>query len=620
MKNSHQGNVNVQRKTVLRWTELASGSFELLRQALISAPVLAYPSRTDKFILDCDASHECMGAVLSQVQNGNEKVIAYASKKFSKSELAYCITRKELLSVYTFTTHFKHYLLGNRFLIRTDHKALIWMLNWKKPNTAQYCNWIAELQIYDFEIQHRIGKDHINADFLSRPYDCEQCELPHADPKRKRNVKLINGESENLRRIYNIDETSDKREKNSLIRQFHNGLGHLGIEKTLLLLKESYNWPNIYEDVKDYINKCMFCAKRKVTKDKKNLGLHITANFPFQKLMIDVTGPLPKSTYGHKFVLGVIDIYSRYTMLIPLKTTDSKQIINVLFKNWVAIFGCPEMILSDGGSNLNSKMMKQFCLKFHVKKHVSSPYHPESNGTIERCFRTVKDMIYATCTETGSDWVDALPLIEIGLRASCHKSTGFSPHEIIFGCKMRLPQQKQIWSDNDQTCVEFMRKMANNRMLVRSNLKSTVKGKVESPSQNPFVVGAKVLVRKLCTFKANMLEARYFGPCTIIEKLGEKSYRLVYNGKTFKRSCDHFKICAESKEGNSVETSVVSESSYQNPIENNHENEGESIMTSIDEPEVMASGNVQENDMALTKDGRRYPVRSKKALNYYGYT
>jgi hypothetical protein len=127
-----------QKKAMILWTTECEMTFEKIKTALCSSKTLAYPLKDSTFVLDTDASHCAMGAVLSQNQNGVERVIAYASKKFTKSELNYCVTRKELLSVYTFVMHFRHYLLGSKFRIRTDHKALVWLLNWEKPNTSQY--------------------------------------------------------------------------------------------------------------------------------------------------------------------------------------------------------------------------------------------------------------------------------------------------------------------------------------------------------------------------------------------------------------------------------------------------------------------------------------------------
>ena len=163
--------------TPLVWNEELDKSFRNLKVALTSAPVLAFPSKNGRFILDTDASHDCIGAVLSQMQGSEEKVIAYASRKLSQSERQYCITRKELLSVYYFVTYFKHYLLGRHFTVRTDHRSLCWLLNWKDPNTSQYCRWRQELEIYDMEVQYRRGEKHINADAMSRMPDCGQCNV-----------------------------------------------------------------------------------------------------------------------------------------------------------------------------------------------------------------------------------------------------------------------------------------------------------------------------------------------------------------------------------------------------------------------------------------------------------
>ena len=163
--------------------------FSELKVALSSTPILSLPFKGGKFVLDTDASHSCIGAVLSQIQNGEERVICYASNQLSKTQKKYCVTRKELLAAYTYIIQFKHYLMGSKFLLRTDHKALQWLLNWKRPNTSQFCLWKSELEVFDFDVLHRKGLNHANADALSRYVQCEQCEINHPDPKKKRNVK-----------------------------------------------------------------------------------------------------------------------------------------------------------------------------------------------------------------------------------------------------------------------------------------------------------------------------------------------------------------------------------------------------------------------------------------------
>ncbi|GBM51458.1 Retrovirus-related Pol polyprotein from transposon 297 [Araneus ventricosus] len=137
------------------WTEECEKSFNSLKQALITSPVLTYP-RTDKeFILDTDASNEGIGAVLSQKIGNEECVIAYFSKSLGKPERN-CVTRKELLAIVKSIEHFHYYLYGRKFLLRTDHASLRWLLNFREPE-GQIARWIQRLQEYDFEIQHRKG-------------------------------------------------------------------------------------------------------------------------------------------------------------------------------------------------------------------------------------------------------------------------------------------------------------------------------------------------------------------------------------------------------------------------------------------------------------------------------
>ena len=161
------------------WTKEREAAFQTLKQRLLEAPILGYPSNepSHQFILDTDASNCHIGAVLSQVQDGEEKVICYGSKVLSKSERNYCVTRRELLAVVYFVTQFKHYLLGKRFTVRTDHGALTWLFNFKEPE-GQLARWMEMLSPFDIQIVHRAGLLHSNCDGLSRrpcPDTCSTC-------------------------------------------------------------------------------------------------------------------------------------------------------------------------------------------------------------------------------------------------------------------------------------------------------------------------------------------------------------------------------------------------------------------------------------------------------------
>ena len=115
------------------WNENCEQAFQDLKNCLVNSPILAFPNNKDQFVLDCDVSLQGIGGILSQVQNNEEKAIAYASRTLNKAQQQYCTTKRELLAVVTFMKHFKHFLLGQKFLIRTDHAPLIWLRNFKEP-------------------------------------------------------------------------------------------------------------------------------------------------------------------------------------------------------------------------------------------------------------------------------------------------------------------------------------------------------------------------------------------------------------------------------------------------------------------------------------------------------
>ena len=160
-------------KEPLSWQNCHQWSFDKLKQAMVSAPVLSYPNSTGTFILDVDASDVAIGAELLQIQNDQERVIAYSSQSLAAAQRRYCTTRKELLSLVTFLNHFRFYLLGRSFLVRTDHNSLIWLMRFKNLE-GQLARWLEAIAQFDFQIKHRAGRSHGNADGLSR--------LPEPDP------------------------------------------------------------------------------------------------------------------------------------------------------------------------------------------------------------------------------------------------------------------------------------------------------------------------------------------------------------------------------------------------------------------------------------------------------
>ena len=153
--------------TKFEWTPEAQDAFESLKLKLTSTPILAFPCLREPFVLHTDASQFAMCAVLAQMQDGKERAICYASKSLSKSQTIYSATRRVLLALVTFTRHFRHYLLGQKFTIVTDHSALQWLHSFKDPDGIT-ARWLEKLAPFDYEVRHRPGKSMGHADGLSR--------------------------------------------------------------------------------------------------------------------------------------------------------------------------------------------------------------------------------------------------------------------------------------------------------------------------------------------------------------------------------------------------------------------------------------------------------------------
>ena len=168
-----------------KWDTDCEKAFSSLKQALVSKQVMGYPlNEAGTFLLDVDASGLGIGGVLSQVQEGRERVIAFGSRGLSKSEKNYCITEKELLAVLFFVQYYRQYLIGRKFIVRTDHQALVWLFSLKEPS-GKIARWIEILALYDFTIEYRPGKKQGHCDALSRcenPRECACLQLDTSEP------------------------------------------------------------------------------------------------------------------------------------------------------------------------------------------------------------------------------------------------------------------------------------------------------------------------------------------------------------------------------------------------------------------------------------------------------
>jgi len=159
---------NLTRKDVpFNWTAEQQNAFDQLKLSLSTEPLLIYPDFSQPFIVACDASTKAVGAVLSQIREGEERPVAYCSRQLNSAETKYSVTELELLAFLFATKQFRCYLYGRKFVVHTDHRALKWLLNFRDPS-SRLTRWAIKLSEYDFTVEHRSGTKMRHADALSR--------------------------------------------------------------------------------------------------------------------------------------------------------------------------------------------------------------------------------------------------------------------------------------------------------------------------------------------------------------------------------------------------------------------------------------------------------------------
>ena len=480
--------LNKQEKFI--WNDGCQQSFEKLKAALVKAPVLGFPNEYDSFTLCTDASLSGIGAVLSQKQNNTDKVIAYASKTLQKGQRNYSATKRELFAVVFFTQYFKDYLLGRKFFIITDHRALVWLYSFKEPD-GLVARWLEKLSVFDFEICHRPGTKIAHADALSRIPDNipmvsnvgldDSQDLFHnaqlkdeiiseviswvKDEQKPAREELFGKPTllvnywhqfdslclENgilCRRYETVDGSLDVlqlcvplAEVPQILKTLHDDPsgGHLGSAKTLYRVKQKFYWPGNRNDVENWVASCVECQSRKNPKQKHRQPMTLwPSSEPFYHVSVDIMGPLPMSK-GYKYILMIGDNFSRWFEAIPLMEITAKAVCMSFIESWVSRYGIPEYIHSDNGVQFTSNLFRDMCSALNIVRTRSTPYHPQGNAKVERINRTIEDGLAKYCSEFHETWSDHLQSFLMAYRSAVHESTGHTPYKVLMGRDMRIP-------------------------------------------------------------------------------------------------------------------------------------------------------------------------------------
>ncbi|GKE36179.1 putative reverse transcriptase domain-containing protein, partial [Tanacetum coccineum] len=302
------------------WGEEQEEAFQLLKQKLCVAPILALPKGSEDFMVYCNASIKGLGAVLMQ----RMKVIAYASRQLKIHDL-------ELGAVVFALKIWRHYLYGTKCVVFTDHKSLEHISDQKDLNMRQR-RWIELLSDYDCEICYHPGKPNV-VDLPSQILETQ-----------KKAIKIKNIEAEDIGGMLKKLEARangilclDNRSwlprygdmRSLIIHESHKSKYsiHPGADKMYHDMKMLYWWPNMKADIATYVNKCLTCAKVKAEHQMPS-GLLVQPDIPewkWEKITMDFITKLPKTAAGFDSIWVIIDCLTKSAHFLPMRETDSTE-------------------------------------------------------------------------------------------------------------------------------------------------------------------------------------------------------------------------------------------------------------------------------------------------------
>ena len=434
---------------------------------------------------------------------------------------------------------------------------------------------------YRYKIEYKSGKDNVVADQLSRPVNHirrveetwlgktkeEIINLQRRDQRWREMINFLQG-GRIPRSKYpraTLDQFAVEEEILYLCKKKNDGTilyllvvpqelrkaamqhihakesGHLGQHKSILKAEEFFYWPNLKQEMKQYVRECVTCQQFKNAPGLQQPWQELpSVTQPMERISIDVTD---MGGGVMKYVLTIIDHYSRFVTFYPLKNRTAEQIIKKL-DTLVEVIGAPRTLLTDNAREFCSEALKNWCRENRVKLVHSTPYHPQGNSISERMHRTMKTVLTTLCKGHPHKWSQHLKLCQRILNSAVHETTGEQPYYLMFNRRQpRLvgAELPQLEEDSDLAQVKEVIEETNRRRAKKWRDRANIGRKTQKVEE-----GNLVWIKRDYTTSTSERKfgVKWIGPYRVKEVIrqgGAYIVENVFDGTTLRRAADKVK-------------------------------------------------------------------------------
>ena len=327
-----------------------------------------------------------------------------------------------------------------------------------------------------------------------------------------------------------------KKELPALLYMMHNDptSGHFATDAMFQKIRIRYYWPQYYEDIRKYVESCDSCQRR--GRSKANNLLHpIPVHSPFYQIGIDFVGPLPRTKRGKKYIIVAMDYLTKWPEARAVSEATADATSKFLYEQIICQHGCPQIILSDRGTHFNNNLIKGLMEKFKINHLLSTPYHPQTNGLVERFNRTLCESL-AKLSLKNNDWDLYIAPTLFAYRTTKHSTTKIEPFFLVYGRSARLPidplETENLRAENDRlsNLIDQVPQIRNQTKIKVSQAQIKQKDRHDKEIRLPraFMIGDKVLYFNVTLDHSHSGKfiPKWKGPFVIQQILPNGAYKL----------------------------------------------------------------------------------------------